>query len=223
VTHTEEVIERLTPCSADSSLPDPRDCPEPVILAEISIAEQDGVVALSLPTAAPEGRRAAARLNGTGHVALPEQEVQASGRRGSTDIELRTPCVAVSVPCPNEETTVGEVVRGLAQALPTIDLCVMTMGRRTRRTWSPGRPAPSFGPNSARKCLSVRPSRSPHPMRLFAHIPSLLLNSSRRNPHPYSLEPEEKCLPPSACTPPLIVTISLPLYDDFGHLSMTTC
>ena len=67
-------------------------------------------------------------MNGASSVVLPEQEGDARSRRLSTDLELRTPRVAVLVPCLNEETTVGEVVRGFARALPTADIYVYDNG-----------------------------------------------------------------------------------------------
>lgn len=129
MSQTDQAVDRLTPGSARSSLTGSGGFPEPLTLEHIVIPEQDGVGrVLSLATPTPQWRWTAPRLNGTGSVPLPEQEVDARSRRLSTDLELRTPRVAVLVPCLNEETTVGEVVRGFAHALPTADVYVYDNG-----------------------------------------------------------------------------------------------
>jgi hypothetical protein len=129
VSHTDESVDRSTPGSAHSSMTGSGGFPEPLTLEHIAKPQLDGVGRpLSLATPTPQWGWAAPRLNGTGSVFLSEQEVDVRSPRLSTDLEFRTPRVAVLVPCLNEETTVGEVVRGFAQALPAADVYVYDNG-----------------------------------------------------------------------------------------------
>jgi glycosyl transferase family 2 len=82
VSDTEEVVDRLTPSSPGGSPTGAKDFHEPVDLAQIPIPERDRAIrALSLPITTPERRWATPRLDGTGSVPLPEQEVDEHGAR----------------------------------------------------------------------------------------------------------------------------------------------
>ena len=82
MSHTDEVVDRLTPSSGREQPYRFKGLPRASHLAQIAIAEHDGAVrVLSLPTATPEWRWATPRLNGTGSVPLPEQEAEEHGAR----------------------------------------------------------------------------------------------------------------------------------------------
>ena len=127
MSHTEEVIDRLTSSSSRTGLTGPTVRPEPLYLTDIGISENDGVVQAP-PTVTPEWRPTAPRPKGTGSVVDAEQEIEARSARSSPDFEFRPARVAVLVPCLNEETTVGEVVRGFAHTLPAADVYVYDNG-----------------------------------------------------------------------------------------------